>query len=34
VHSREESIMALKEYKPPQAFPGVIGRSFDVSKPA
>jgi arylsulfatase A-like enzyme len=26
--------MALKEYKPPQAFPGVIGRTFDVSKPA
>ena len=26
--------MALKEYRPPQAFPGVIGRTFDVSKPA
>lgn len=26
--------MAPKEYKPPQAFPGVIGRTFDVSKPA
>jgi arylsulfatase A-like enzyme len=26
--------MALKEYKLPQAFPGVIGRTFDVSKPA
>ena len=26
--------MALKEYKPGQAFPGVIGRTFDVSKPA
>src|SRR5215470_16909503 len=26
--------MALKEYKPGQAFSGVIGRTFDVSKPA
>jgi arylsulfatase len=26
--------MPLKEYKPSQAFPGVIGRTFDVSKPA
>ena len=26
--------MALKEYKPGQAFHGVIGRTFDVSKPA
>ncbi|HEX4996698.1 MAG TPA: arylsulfatase [Terriglobia bacterium] len=26
--------MPLKEYKPGQAFPGVIGRTFDVSKPA
>src|SRR6516164_3324410 len=26
--------MALKEYKQGQAFPGVIGRTFDVSKPA
>ena len=26
--------MSLKEYKPGQAFPGVIGRTFDVSKPA
>ena len=26
--------MALKEYKSGQAFPGVIGRTFDVSKPA
>jgi arylsulfatase A-like enzyme len=26
--------MALTEYKPGQAFPGVIGRTFDVSKPA
>src|SRR5215813_2119340 len=24
----------LKEYKPGQAFPGVIGRTFDVSQPA
>src|SRR5262245_29563317 len=24
----------LLEYKPGQAFPGVIGRTFDVSKPA
>ena len=24
----------LKEYKPGQAFSGVIGRTFDVSKPA
>jgi arylsulfatase len=29
-----EKDMALKEYKPGQAFPGVIGRTFDVSKPA
>src|SRR5262245_10569988 len=26
--------MALKEYKPGQAFSGTIGRTFDVSKPA
>jgi len=26
--------MSLKEYKSGQAFPGVIGRTFDVSKPA
>jgi arylsulfatase len=26
--------MTLKEYKSGQAFPGVIGRTFDVSKPA
>ena len=26
--------MTLKEYKQGQAFPGVIGRTFDVSKPA
>jgi hypothetical protein len=26
--------MALKEYKPGQAFSGVIGRTADVSKPA
>jgi len=26
--------MALNEYKPGQSFPGVIGRTFDVSKPA
>ena len=26
--------MALTEYRPGQAFPGVIGRTFDVSKPA
>jgi arylsulfatase A-like enzyme len=26
--------MALKEYKPGAAFPGVIGRTFDVSSPA
>jgi arylsulfatase A-like enzyme len=26
--------MALKEYGPGQAFPGVIGRTYDVSKPA
>jgi len=26
--------MPLKEYKTGQAFPGVIGRTFDVSKPA
>lgn len=26
--------MALKEYKPGQAFSGVIGRTFDVSQPA
>lgn len=26
--------MALKEYKTGQAFPGVIGRTFDVSEPA
>jgi len=26
--------MALKEYKPGSAFPGVIGRTFDVSSPA
>jgi arylsulfatase A-like enzyme len=26
--------MSLKEYKPGQAFPGVIGRTFDVSQPA
>ena len=26
--------MALKEYKPGTAFPGVIGRTFDVSSPA
>lgn len=26
--------MALTEYKPPQAFPGVVGRTFDVSKQA
>ena len=26
--------MSLKEYKQGQAFPGVIGRTFDVSKPA
>ena len=26
--------MSLTEYKPGQAFPGVIGRTFDVSKPA
>jgi arylsulfatase len=27
-------MMALTEYRPGQAFPGVIGRTFDVSKPA
>lgn len=26
--------MSLKEYKSGQAFPGIIGRTFDVSKPA
>ena len=26
--------MALREYKPGTAFPGVIGRTFDVSSPA
>ncbi len=26
--------MAIKEYKPGSAFPGVIGRTFDVSSPA
>ena len=26
--------MSLKEYKPGAAFPGVIGRTFDVSEPA
>jgi hypothetical protein len=26
--------MALKEYKPGTAFPGVIGRTFDVSSQA
>lgn len=26
--------MALKEYKPGQAFSGVIGRTFDQSEPA
>ena len=26
--------MALKEYTPGTAFPGVIGRTFDVSSPA
>ena len=26
--------MALKEYKPGTAFPGVIGRTFDKSSPA
>lgn len=26
--------MPLKEYKPGQAFPGVIGRTYDVSRPA
>src|SRR5262245_39946040 len=26
--------VALKEYQPGQAFPGVIGRTFDVSQPA
>lgn len=26
--------MSLQEYKPGQPFPGVIGRTFDVSKPA
>jgi hypothetical protein len=26
--------MSLKEYKPGQAFSGVIGRTFDVSQPA
>ena len=25
---------SLTEYQPGQAFPGVIGRTFDVSKPA
>ncbi len=25
--------MSLKEYKPGTAFPGVIGRTFDVSEP-
>lgn len=31
--SREDP-MSLNEYPPGQAFPGVIGRTFDVSKPA
>jgi len=30
---RKEANMTLKEYGPGQAFPGVIGRTFDVSKP-
>src|SRR6516162_11066984 len=30
----ENAPMPLTEYKPGQAFPGVIGRTFDVSKPA
>jgi arylsulfatase A-like enzyme len=34
IRRREDGNMALKEYKPGQAFPGVIGRTFDVSKPA
>src|ERR1700743_251235 len=29
-----EAIVTLKEYKTGQAFPGVIGRTFDESKPA
>src|SRR5437899_8904486 len=29
-----EAVMSLKEYKPGQAFSGVIGRTFDVSQPA
>lgn len=32
--SDEDSIMALTEYPAGQAFPGVIGRTFDVSTPA
>jgi len=30
----EDTFMGLKEYKPGTAFPGVIGRTFDVSSPA
>ncbi|MEZ4598960.1 MAG: arylsulfatase [Syntrophotaleaceae bacterium] len=33
-HNREGVIMPLKEYKPGQAFSGVVGRTFDVSEPA
>jgi arylsulfatase len=33
-HSRKEIIVSIKEYKPGQAFSGVIGRTFDVSQPA
>ena len=29
-----EAKMSLKEYKPGQAFSGVVGRTFDVSQPA
>src|SRR5262245_42187901 len=31
---RKETKTSLKEYKPGQAFSGVIGRTFDVSQPA
>jgi arylsulfatase len=33
-HRAKEVVMSLKEYKPGQAFSGVIGRTFDVSQPA
>jgi arylsulfatase len=31
---KENSQMAIKEYKLGTTFPGVIGRTLDVSKPA